>query len=190
MTSSSRVSVPRPVNGAAAHTGHRRQIPDAVVQALKDLLLREGLAAEELLHLLLAGLRHGLAQLLVELLQNVHLVGGDGDLLTLALVVQLISLAAGDVQQGVDLLVLVPHGDHHGADVRCRTSRSAASAPLKSAALLVCLGDVDGPGHVALLQILPRLFGVPTETPSLAEQTMTPASATRSASSASPEKSK
>jgi hypothetical protein len=87
MTSSSRVRVPRPVNRAAAEHRAQTQVPHTVVQALKDLLLRKRLAAEELVHAFLRGLRHGLAQLLIELVENLLLVLGDGNLLTLAVVV-------------------------------------------------------------------------------------------------------
>ncbi|MPN27976.1 hypothetical protein SDC9_175410 [bioreactor metagenome] len=49
------------------------------MEAFQQLLLRKGVAVEELLHLFLAGFGHGFAKLLVEILHHLRLVGGNGD---------------------------------------------------------------------------------------------------------------
>ena len=63
----------QPVQGGAAHHGHHGAVLHARPQALHDLGVGEGLAAEELVHELLAGFGHGLHELVIDLVDHVHL---------------------------------------------------------------------------------------------------------------------
>ncbi len=145
--------------GAAAHDRAEDQIPHAGVESFQQFLLSEGLAVEELLHLFLAGLGHRLAQLLIEVFHHLHFVGGDGNLLPASVWLELIGLLVDDIDQRADLLVTVPHGHHGGADGPAELLPQGFPRAVEIAALLVGLGNIDGPGHVPLLQILPCLFG-------------------------------
>ena len=145
------------VDGGAAHHGEQAQLPDALAQALDHLGVGEVLAAEELVHELLAGLRHGLLERVVELGDHVCLVGGDLDLHPLE-VLHLIGPLVQHVDEAGDLLVLIPDGHHQGGDLLAEALPQGVEGGVVVAVLLVGLGDVQEAGHIPLLAVFPRLF--------------------------------
>ena len=148
----------QPVQGGAAHHGHHGAVLHARPQALHDLGVGEGLAAEELVHELLAGFGHGLHELVIDLVDHVHLVGGDGDLLALV-PGRLKGPLVEHVHHAGDPLVLVPDGHHQGGHALAEGLPQGVEGGVEVDIVLVHLGDVDDPGQLALVQQPPGPLG-------------------------------
>ena len=145
------------VDSRAAQHGEQTQLPHALAQALDHLGIGEVLAAEELVHELLAGLGHGLLQGVVELGDDGHLVLGDLDLHPLE-VLHLIGALVQHVDDAGDLLVLVPDGDHQGGDLLAEALTQGIEGGVVVAVVLIGLGDVDKTGHIPLFAVFPGLL--------------------------------
>ena len=145
------------VDGGAAQHGEQAQLPDALAQALDHFGVGEVLAAEELVHELLAGLGHGFLQGVVELSDDVLLVGGDLDLHPLE-VVHLIGALVQHVDQAGDPLVGVPDGDHQGSDLLAEALPQGLEGGVVVGVVLIGLGNIDKTGHIPLFAVLPRLL--------------------------------
>ena len=145
------------VDGGAAQHGEQAQLPDALAQALDHLGVGEVLAAEELIHELLAGLGHGLLEGVVELGDDVHLVLGHLDLHALE-VLHLVGALVQHVDQAGDMLVLIPDGHHQGSDLLAEALTQGLEGGVVIAVVLIGLGDIQEAGHIALFAVLPRLL--------------------------------
>ena len=145
------------VDGGAEEDGEHGQLPHALAQAADHLRVGEGLAAEILVHHLLGGLGDGLFQGLVELGDHIGLLGGDLDLDALV-VLQLKGTLVQHVDEAGGVLILVPHGNGQGSDLVAIALAQGVEGRVVIAVLLVGLGDIDEPGHVALLAVFPDLF--------------------------------
>ena len=144
--------------GGAADHGGQGALSDADLQAFHDLVLGEGLALEEFLHLLIAGLGHGLHQLAIQLVQNGLLAVGDGNFHPLgALLVlgHLVGLAVDDVDDADGALIAVPDGSHHGGDGFGQLLTQGGQGLGEVGVFLVLLGYVDDAGLVLALEIFP-----------------------------------
>ena len=144
--------------GGAAHHGDQGAVPHAGAQALHDLGIGEGLAGEELLHKFLAGLGHGLHELVVQLVYHAHLVLGDGDLLALV-AVGLKGALVDHVHHAGDLFALVPDGDHHRGHALAEALAQGVEGGVEVDVVLVHFGDVDDAGQLALIQLPPGALG-------------------------------
>ena len=145
------------VDSGAAQHGEQAQLPHALAQALNHLGVGEVLAAEELVHELLAGFGHGLLQGVVELLDDGVLALGDLDLHPL-LVLHLIGALVQHVDDAGDLLALVPDGHHQRRDLVAEPGPQSLEGGVVVAVVLVGLGDIDKAGHIPLLAVFPRLL--------------------------------
>ena len=143
--------------GGAADHGSQGALVHAHLQAGHDLLLGEALAGEELLHVLLRGLGHGLHQLAVEFVNHLHLAVGNGDLLPLALLVlrHLVGLLVEHVDDADGALVLVPDGGDDRGDGLRELLTQGLQGGGEVGVFLVLLGDVDDAGLLLLLEVLP-----------------------------------
>ena len=143
-------------SGAAQHR-EQAQLPDALAQALDHLGVGEVLAAEELVHELLAGLGHGLLEGVVELLNDLALALGDLDLHALE-ILHLIGALIQNIDDAGDPLVFVPDGHHDGGNLLAEALTQGLEGGVVVAVVLIGLGDIDEAGHVPLLAVLPRLL--------------------------------
>ncbi len=144
--------------GGAADHGGQGALVHAHLQAGHDLFLGEGLAGEELLHVLLGRLGHGLHQLAVELVNHLHLAVGNGDLHPLgALLVlgHLVGLLIEHVDDADGALIVVPDGGHHGGDGLRQLLPQGLQGGGEVGVLLVLLGYVHDAGLVLALEVLP-----------------------------------
>ena len=148
---------PQAGEGGAADHREQGEVLHAGVEALDHLGIGKLLAIEEPLHELLAGLRHGLHQGVVQLVENVLLVVGHGDLVPLA-VFNVIGPLVKHVDDADDLLALVPDGGHHGGDILAEAVPQGVKGGVIVGVVLVGLGDVEDAGHLALLTVLPGLL--------------------------------
>ena len=145
------------VHGGAAEHGEQGQLPHALAQSLNHLGVGEVLAAEELVHELLAGFGHGLLQGVVELLDDGVLALGDLDLHPL-LVLHLIGALVQHVDDAGDLLALVPDGHHQRRDLVAEPGPQGLEGGVVVGVLFVSLGDIDKTGHIPLFTVLPGLL--------------------------------
>ena len=145
------------VDSGAAQHGEQAQLPHALAQALDHLGVGEVFTAKELIHELLAGLSHRLLQGVVELGDDVLLVGGDLDFHPLE-VLHLVGALVQHVDDACDLLVRVPNGDHHGGDLLAEALTQGIEGGVVVAVVLIGLGDVDKTGHIPLFAVFPGLL--------------------------------
>ena len=149
----------------AAHHGGQGALAHAHLQAVHNLLFGEGFTGEELLHVLLGGLRHSLHKFVIQLVDHAHLVLGDGDLHTLAplVVPYLVGLLVEHINDADGPLVLVPDGGHHRRDGLAQILPQSLQGGGEVGVLIVLLGHVHDAGLALLLQILPAALGAHTE---------------------------
>ena len=144
-------------HGGAAQHGEEGQLPHALAQALDHLHIGEVLAGEEFVHKLLAGLGHGFLQSVVELGDHVLFALRQLDLHPFA-VLHLVGALVEHVDDAGDLLVVVPDGDHDGGDFVAEALTQGVEGGVIVGVFLICLGDIDKAGHVALLAVAPGFF--------------------------------
>ena len=145
------------VNSRTAQNREQGQVAHALTQAGDHLGIGKVLAGEELVHELLAGLGHRLLQGVVELRDDRILAFGHSDLHSLE-VLHLIGALVEHVDQAGDLLVLVPDGNDHGRNLVAIALTQGVEGLVIVGVILVCLGNVNEAGHIALFAVLPRLF--------------------------------
>ena len=141
-------------HGAAAEDGGDGALAHAVLDALDELFLGEGLLHEEFLHEFLAGLGHLLGELCQVLLAALLGLGGEGGRVALG-------VAGGAAQKidQADALVALHHGEDQGDDGVAEGGAHIVDHLIIVGVILVHLGDVEHGGHVGVLEGLPGLLG-------------------------------
>ena len=142
--------------GAAKHR-EQAQLPHALVQARNHLTVSKAVALKEPVHQGLIGLGNGLFQGIVEFFNNGNLVFGHFDFHTLQ-VLHLVGPLVEDIDDAGDLVGGVPNGHDDRGDFIAVTLPEGVKGGVVIGMVLVYLGDVDKPGHIPLLAVVPCLF--------------------------------
>ena len=73
-------------------------------------------------------------------------------------VLHLVGALVEHVDDAGDLLVVVPDGDHDGGDLVAEALTQGVEGGVIVGVFLICLGNIDKAGHVALLAVAPGFF--------------------------------
>ena len=142
--------------GAAEH-GEQAQLLHTLVQAVQHFPVGELVTLEEAIHQGFVGFGNGFLQGVIEFLNNGQFVLGNLNFHPLQLL-HLVGSLVEHIDDAGDPVGTVPDGNYHGGDLVAVLGTQSLKGGVVSGMILVYLGDVDEPGHIALFAVLPGLL--------------------------------